>query len=145
MLGLIQNFFKSIGIHDEAGMFLVVSIIFSACLLTAVSFVKKYIRRNWENKTVKIIGAELADEKTHKSEGFGPDSYNPEAICFYMLASESGKKEGFIYKSELYCSDRDDNWYTGKIDGLETVIKVNPENGEKYSMPMNDVPPSQYS
>ncbi|MGB0925445.1 MAG: hypothetical protein ACPGTS_01920, partial [Minisyncoccia bacterium] len=104
----------------------VIIVIFVIALI-AVGYVlvkiqEAYLKKFWIEKELIIIGPELASKEVHEKEGFGPQSTHPNAVCFYMLASENGKSDMFIYKSELLCSQKDDIWLIGEINGLKTKV-----------------------
>jgi len=62
-----------------------------------------------------------------------------------MVASETGREDGKLYESEKLYSYPDDHWLTGAINGMKTVVFIHPEDPERYSLPLDDVPPSQYA
>ena len=96
------------------------------------NIIKRQKQKKWIKKKVVIIGPKILKEHF-------------DGTTFIMLASETGTNEGFIYESQKYVSRKDDSWLTGKINGMETELLINPDNPQKYQLKLNDVPPSQYA
>lgn len=142
MIDKIFTLFGGTNVNVIIVLFLVALIVVGYVL---VKIQKAFLKKFWIEKTVIIIGPELASKEIYEKEGFGPQSTHPDAVCFYMLASESGKRDMFIYKSGLLCSQKDDIWFTGEINSLKTKVFVNPNNQEKYILNFDGVPFSQYS
>jgi len=96
-------------------------------------------------KDIYIIGPEVATEEEHRNQGVGPGTRYPKEICFRMLASDTGKMEGYIYKDELMTSGDDDTWLLGEVNGMKAELRYNPKDIDHYSINISNLPPSQYS